>query len=116
MYVHVTILFIKLNFSALFGSSNRRQPPRRPRMCQYCPCEMRPNTDQIVVRFDAKQLPEVAKGQRCVGFQAEIWEMVRWSQVASLTGDQSKTTTTKKLNIRETAAYNEKNGFLLMAV
>lgn len=41
--------------------------------------------DQIVIGFDAKQLSEVAKGQWGVRFQTEIWEVMRWSQVAALT-------------------------------
>lgn len=43
------------------------------------------HTNQIVVRFDAKQLSEVAKGQRSVCLQTEIWEVMCWSQVAALT-------------------------------
>ncbi len=48
------------------------------------------NTDQIVIWFDAEQLSEVAKGQRCVRFQTEIWEVMCWSQVAALAGEKTK--------------------------
>lgn len=44
------------------------------------------HTHQIVIRFDAKQLSEVTKSQRCVCFQPKIWVMMRWSQGAALTG------------------------------
>lgn len=43
---------------------------------------------QVVVWFDAKQLPEVAEGQRGVRFQTEIWIVVCWRQVAALAGEQ----------------------------
>lgn len=45
-------------------------------------------TNQIVIWLDAKQLSEVAKGQRSVCFQTEIWEVVCGSKVATLTGEQ----------------------------
>lgn len=45
------------------------------------------HTNQVVVWFDAKQLSEVAKGQRCIRFQTEIREVMCWSQVAALTGE-----------------------------
>lgn len=43
------------------------------------------HTNQIVIRFDPKQLPEVAKGQRCICFQTEIREVMGWCEVAALT-------------------------------
>lgn len=41
---------------------------------------------QIVVRFDAKQIPEVAESQRGVGLEAEVRIVMCWGQVASLAG------------------------------
>lgn len=43
------------------------------------------HTNQIVIRFDPKQLSEVAKGQRCICFQTEIREVMGWCEVAALT-------------------------------
>lgn len=48
------------------------------------------NTHQIVIGFDAEQLSEVAKGQRGVCFQSEIWVVMCRSQVAALTREQTK--------------------------
>lgn len=41
---------------------------------------------QIVIRFDAKQIPEVAESQWGVRLEAEVRIVMRWGQVASLTG------------------------------
>lgn len=42
-------------------------------------------TYQVVIRPDAKQFSEVAEGNRSVCFEAEIWEMVGWGEVAAFT-------------------------------
>lgn len=47
---------------------------------------------QVVVRFDAEQVPKVAEGQRCVRLEAKVGVMMCRGQVASFTG---MTTTTK---------------------
>lgn len=52
---------------------------------------------QVVVWFDPKQVPEVAKCQRGVGLEAEVGVVVSWSQVAALTGERKT-----ELNIRRT--------------
>lgn len=44
---------------------------------------------QVVVWPDAKQFSEVAEGHRSVRFEAEVREMVRWSEVAPFTRVQS---------------------------
>jgi len=49
------------------------------------------HTDQIVVWLDAKQLPEVAEGQRRVRLQTEIWVVMCWGQVAALTAQEEHT-------------------------
>lgn len=41
---------------------------------------------QVIIWFDAKQIPEVTEGQRGVGFEAEIRIVVCRRQVTSLTG------------------------------
>lgn len=41
---------------------------------------------QIVVWPDAKQLSEVAEGNRGVGFKPEVWVMVGRCEVAAFTG------------------------------
>jgi hypothetical protein len=41
---------------------------------------------QVVIRPDPKELPEVAEGHRSIGLEAEVWEVVGWSQVAAFTG------------------------------
>ena len=46
---------------------------------------------QVVIRPDAEQFSEVAKGHRSVGFKAEVWEVVSWSEVAAFTEIQHKT-------------------------
>lgn len=40
---------------------------------------------QVVIRPDAKQFSEVAEGHRSVCLEAEVREMVRWSEVAAFT-------------------------------
>lgn len=45
-------------------------------------------TYQVVIRPDAKQFSEVAEGHRSVCFEAEIWEMVGWGEVAAFTEHQ----------------------------
>lgn len=42
-------------------------------------------TYQVVVWSDPKQLSEVAKGHRSIGFKSEVWEVVGWSEVTALT-------------------------------
>lgn len=44
---------------------------------------------QVVIRPDTKQFSEVAEGHRSVCFEAEVWEMVGWSEVAAFTRVQS---------------------------
>lgn len=40
---------------------------------------------QVIIWLDPEQLPEVTESQWCVRLETEVWIMVRWSQVASLT-------------------------------
>lgn len=40
---------------------------------------------QVVVWFDAEQIPEVAESQRGVGLEAKVWIVMCGGQVASLT-------------------------------
>lgn len=41
---------------------------------------------QIVIWFDAKQIPEVAESQWGISLEAEVGIVMCWGQVASLTG------------------------------
>lgn len=43
------------------------------------------NSYQVVIRPDAKQFSEVSEGHWSVCFEAEIREMVGWSEVAAFT-------------------------------
>lgn len=45
---------------------------------------------QVVVWFDAEQIPEVAESQWGVRLEAEVRVVMSWGQVASLTGMCSK--------------------------
>lgn len=40
---------------------------------------------QVIIWLDPEQLAEVAESQWCVRLETEVWIMMRWSQVASLT-------------------------------
>lgn len=56
--------------------------------CAESECDF--ESHQVVVWFDAKELPEVAKRQRGVCFQTEIWVVMRRGQVAALTATHAK--------------------------
>lgn len=45
---------------------------------------------QVVVGTDAEQLSEVAEGDGSVGLEAEVWEVMRWRQIAALAGEERK--------------------------
>lgn len=45
-------------------------------------------TYQIVIWTDAKELPEVAEGNRCIGLEAEILEVVGRGEVAPFTAEE----------------------------
>lgn len=51
---------------------------------------------QVVVWFDAEEISEVAECHRGVCFEAEIWVVVSWCQVAPLAGTSQKTKTQEK--------------------
>lgn len=51
-----------------------------------------PDSYQIVVRFDPKQLPEVAEGQRGVRLEAEVRVVVRRRQIAPLAAARNRET------------------------
>lgn len=40
---------------------------------------------QVIIWLDPEQLAEVAESQWCVRLETEVWIMMCWSQVASLT-------------------------------
>lgn len=40
---------------------------------------------QVIIWLDPEQLPEVTESKWRVRLETEVWIMVRWSQVASLT-------------------------------
>lgn len=43
---------------------------------------------QVVVGSNPEEFPEVAERHRGVGFEPEVWEVVRWSQITALAEKQ----------------------------
>lgn len=69
---HTISCFVFFTFRFFFFCSNTVQKQRRE------------SSHQVIVRFDAEQISEVAEGQGSVGLEAEIGVVVRRGQVASL--------------------------------
>lgn len=48
------------------------------------------HTYQVIVRPDPKELPEVAKGDGCIGLKPEVLEVVGRGEVAAFTAEEGK--------------------------
>ena len=63
---------------------------------------------EVVVWFDAKQFPEIAKGERRVCFQTEVGVVVGRRETASLAGPEQKgVSQTKRKTVLPTKRNND---------